>query len=193
MLDNARRGKMSRKAALVLLRFFFFCFFFLGRGGVCFGLVFSFPFFFLFLSFFFLFSFLLSSCFHFLVSYFLFFSLYFYYCCGRASQFFRPAETFHVPTRMFYEHEVLRSNEHIEASASCIVGKCVVLFLRDYLKYMSTEFGPKDTYVCASRYSAKAKAISAIKSWQAPAIEPALTMRRKPLVGYWDGRGGRKG
>lgn len=100
----------------------------------------------------------------------------------RATQFLRPNETYHVPTRMFYEKEVLRGTEQIDGTEGSMMGKCLVLYIKDYLKSISARIAAKDTFLCESRYSVKQKNISPIKSWHASVIEQNLIARRKPLT-----------
>ena len=49
--------------------------------------------------------------------------------------FYRPHETFHVASRKFYEQEVFKSDYTSSASLENVLGKCYVLFIKDYLKY----------------------------------------------------------
>lgn len=51
-----------------------------------------------------------------------------------ARQFFRQRETFHVPTRTFYEKEVMQGDLHRAVTISEVVGKCYVMPLKDYFK-----------------------------------------------------------
>ena len=44
-----------------------------------------------------------------------------------------------------------------------VLGKCYVMFVRDYFKTKPEGFEEEDIFVCESRYSAKAKAFKKIK------------------------------
>ncbi|GIY61633.1 protein polybromo-1 [Caerostris extrusa] len=79
--------------------------------------------------------------------------------------FYRPNETFHLATRKFLEKEVFKSDNYNSTPLNQVIGKCYVMFVKDYFKYKPSEFEFKDVYVCESRYSAKAKAFKKIKIW----------------------------
>jgi protein polybromo-1 len=79
--------------------------------------------------------------------------------------FFRPHETFHPATRKFYEHEVFKSDFYSSALLSSVIGKCFVLFIKDYTKFYPQGFSEEDVYVCESRYIYKHKSIKKIKFW----------------------------
>ncbi|XP_035230777.1 protein polybromo-1-like isoform X3 [Stegodyphus dumicola] len=79
--------------------------------------------------------------------------------------FYRPNETFHLATRKFLEKEVFKSDNYNSTPLNQVIGKCYVMFVKDYFKFKPTEFEFKDVYVCESRYSAKAKAFKKIKIW----------------------------
>lgn len=48
--------------------------------------------------------------------------------------FYKPEETFHVPTRKFLEKEVFRTDVHATLPFSKIAGRCVVVPVRDYFR-----------------------------------------------------------
>ncbi|GFQ66100.1 protein polybromo-1 [Trichonephila clavata] len=79
--------------------------------------------------------------------------------------FYRPNETFHLATRKFLEKEVFKSDNYNSTPLNQVIGKCYVMFVKDYFKLRPLEFEFKDVYVCESRYSAKAKAFKKIKIW----------------------------
>ena len=71
--------------------------------------------------------------------------------------FYRPSDTFHVPTRKFLEQEVFISNEYKTLTFKEIIGRCFVLSVRDYFTKKPQGFNDQDLYVCESRYSTKSK------------------------------------
>ncbi|XP_015918691.2 protein polybromo-1 isoform X3 [Parasteatoda tepidariorum] len=79
--------------------------------------------------------------------------------------FYRPNETFHLASRKFLEKEVFKSDNYNSTPLNQVMGKCYVMFVKDYFKLKPSEFEFKDVYVCESRYSAKAKAFKKIKIW----------------------------
>merc|ERR1719400_2354214 len=50
------------------------------------------------------------------------------------AQFFRQRETFHVPTRTFYEKEVMKGDIHEAIPISKVLGKCYVMPVKDYFR-----------------------------------------------------------
>ena len=103
------------------------------------------------------------------------------------SQFFRPEETFHVPTRKFLEKEVFHTEIHLSLAMEKITGQCVVLPAKDYYRLKPEKFEDKDTFVCESRYTTKTKSFKKLKQfWQIPshiktvlrekALQPKRTM-----------------
>ncbi len=47
----------------------------------------------------------------------------------------RPHETYHVASRKFYEKEIFKSDFYYSHRLAKAVGKCCVLYIKDYLKY----------------------------------------------------------
>ncbi|CAL9704671.1 unnamed protein product [Knipowitschia caucasica] len=95
--------------------------------------------------------------------------------------FYRPNETFHLATRKFLEKEVFKSDYYNKAPVSKILGKCVVMFVKEYFKLQPDGFEPCDVYVCESRYSAKSKSFKKIKLWAMPLNSARLLPRVVPL------------
>ncbi|KAB7505112.1 Protein polybromo-1 [Armadillidium nasatum] len=98
-------------------------------------------------------------------------------------QYYRPAETFHLPTRKFYEQEVFKTEKHMGLPLSEVVGKCVVLSAVDYPKLRVDNFDEKDVYVCESRYSTKNRFFKKIKVWPFSLPEgTVITERPEPFA-----------
>ncbi|XP_061543027.1 protein polybromo-1 isoform X3 [Phycodurus eques] len=95
--------------------------------------------------------------------------------------FYRPNETFHVATRKFLEKEVFKSDYYNKARISKILGKCVVMFVKDYFKLSPEGFRAEDVHVCESRYSAKSKSFKKIKLWTMPLSSVRFVPREVPL------------
>ncbi|KAJ3603207.1 hypothetical protein NHX12_030950 [Muraenolepis orangiensis] len=95
--------------------------------------------------------------------------------------FYRPNETFHLATRKFLEKEVFKSDFYNKAPVNKILGKCVVMFVKEYFKLHPEGFRAEDVYVCESRYSAKAKAFKKIKMWTTPLSSVRFVPRDVPL------------
>ncbi|XP_061114171.1 polybromo 1, like isoform X4 [Conger conger] len=95
--------------------------------------------------------------------------------------FYRPNETFHLATRKFLEKEVFKSDYYNKVPVSKILGKCVVMFVKEYFKLHPEGFRPEDVFVCESRYSAKAKSFKKIKMWAMPVSSTRFIPRDVPL------------
>ncbi|XP_044307586.1 protein polybromo-1 isoform X17 [Varanus komodoensis] len=95
--------------------------------------------------------------------------------------FYRPNETFHLATRKFLEKEVFKSDYYNKIPVSKILGKCVVMFVKEYFKLCPENFRDEDVYVCESRYSAKTKSFKKIKLWTMPISSVRFVPREVPL------------
>ncbi|XP_067424162.1 protein polybromo-1 isoform X2 [Emydura macquarii macquarii] len=95
--------------------------------------------------------------------------------------FYRPNETFHLATRKFLEKEVFKSDYYNKVPVSKILGKCVVMFVKEYFKLCPENFTDEDVYVCESRYSAKTKSFKKIKLWTMPISSVRFVPRDVPL------------
>ncbi|XP_035245106.1 protein polybromo-1-like isoform X1 [Anguilla anguilla] len=95
--------------------------------------------------------------------------------------FYRPNETFHLATRKFLEKEVFKSDYYNKIPVSKIMGKCVVMFVKEYFKLQPDGFRPEDVFVCESRYSAKTKSFKKIKMWTMPLSSVRFAPRDTPL------------
>ncbi|XP_041130256.1 protein polybromo-1-like isoform X3 [Polyodon spathula] len=95
--------------------------------------------------------------------------------------FYRPNETFHLATRKFLEKEVFKSDYYSKVPVSKILGKCVVMFVKEYFKLHPEGFRGEDVFVCESRYSAKTKSFKKIKMWTMPLSSVKFVPRDVPL------------
>ncbi|KAI5109113.1 polybromo 1, like isoform X1, partial [Silurus meridionalis] len=91
--------------------------------------------------------------------------------------FYRPGETFHLATRKFLEKEVFKSDYYNKVPFSKILGKCMVVFVKDYFKLQPEGFKPEDVFVCESRYTTRTKAFKKIKMWTIPPSSVKLITR----------------
>ncbi|CAB4068399.1 PBRM1 [Lepeophtheirus salmonis] len=96
--------------------------------------------------------------------------------------FYRPSETYHVPTRKFIEHEVFQSDLRKTISFTEIVGKCWIMPIKDFLRYKPQGFDESDVYVCESRYNTRLRSFKKIYKnyWMIP-DNLMLGMRQEPL------------
>ncbi|XP_077458772.1 protein polybromo-1-like isoform X3 [Stigmatopora argus] len=95
--------------------------------------------------------------------------------------YYRPRETFHMATRKFLENEVFKSDYYNRVSFSQVLGKCVVMFVKDYFKLQPEGYKAEDVYVCESRYTARCKLFKKIKIWAVPQSPVRVLPRDTPL------------
>lgn len=96
--------------------------------------------------------------------------------------FYRPAETFHIPTRRFMEKEIFKTDNYTSTPLSQVSGKCCVMFVKDYFRSKPLNFADADVYVCESRYSCKGKSFKKIKVWTYDVLSNvAIVPRDVPL------------
>uniref|UniRef100_A0A7N8X2U4 Protein polybromo-1 n=1 Tax=Mastacembelus armatus TaxID=205130 RepID=A0A7N8X2U4_9TELE len=95
--------------------------------------------------------------------------------------FYRPSETFHLATRKFLEKEVFKSDYYNKVSISKVLGKCTVMFVKDYFKMQPEGYRGEDVYVCESRYAARNKSFKKIKIWDVPVSSVKSVPREVPL------------
>ncbi|XP_034022274.1 polybromo 1, like isoform X2 [Thalassophryne amazonica] len=95
--------------------------------------------------------------------------------------FYRPSETFHVATRKFLEKEVFKGDYYNKVPISKVLGKCVVMYVKDYFKLQPEGYIPEDVYVCESRYTARNKSFKKIKIWAMPPSSSKFVPREAPL------------
>ncbi|CAL1527080.1 unnamed protein product [Lymnaea stagnalis] len=86
----------------------------------------------------------------------------------KGNWFYRPEETYHLATRKFLEKEVFKSDTSHGTPLSEIVGRCCVMFVKDYFKSRPETIPDRDVYVCESRYSVRHRCFKKIKNWQIP-------------------------
>ncbi|XP_046573937.1 protein polybromo-1-like isoform X7 [Haliotis rubra] len=93
--------------------------------------------------------------------------------------FYRPNETFHLATRKFLEKEVFKSDIVTSIMLTQIIGRCHVMFVKEYFKFKPEGIPDKDVYVCESRYNARHKAFKKIKIWSAVKNEELKILPRE--------------
>jgi hypothetical protein len=92
---------------------------------------------------------------------------------AKINWFFRPYQTVHRYATKWMDKELLRTSRTNLHNTSDIIGKCLVLYVKDFIRgYLflitgkAKGFEPEHVYVCESRYNETAKTISKIKNWQ---------------------------
>ena len=70
----------------------------------------------------------------------------------RVCWFFRPEQTIHKANTKFFPNEVLKCNQFENYQADEILGRCQVLFVKDYIRGKPKNVAMEHVYVCESRY-----------------------------------------
>ncbi|CAH0559025.1 unnamed protein product [Brassicogethes aeneus] len=96
------------------------------------------------------------------------------------NHYLRPAETYHVTTRKFLEHEVFKSDSHTTVPLEEVMGRCCVVNVKHYFAMRPEGFDEKDVYVCESRYSTRCRNFKKIKIYPDNA-DIKLVARDEPL------------
>ncbi|KAJ3416494.1 hypothetical protein HDV05_001231 [Chytridiales sp. JEL 0842] len=99
-----------------------------------------------------------------------------------ANWLLRPEQTVHKATQRFMENEVLKSNRSETYVIDDLIGRCWVLYVKDYVRGKPKGADMKHVYVCESRYNDQAKATSRIKMWNPKFKEPELELYETPIV-----------
>uniref|UniRef100_A0A915DFK5 Protein polybromo-1 n=1 Tax=Ditylenchus dipsaci TaxID=166011 RepID=A0A915DFK5_9BILA len=81
---------------------------------------------------------------------------------------YKPGETYHKATRMFYPKEVFLTPYKDTITVDRLKGKCCVMFVDDYLRRKPANFSEADTYVCESRYLGRKLHFKRLPSWPYP-------------------------
>lgn len=88
----------------------------------------------------------------------------------QANWFLRPEQTVHPAGRRFYEKEVFKWDKFVEHVQADLMGKCIVLHVRDYVRGRPEGWESDDlqshVYICESRYLEQAKKMDKIKNWR---------------------------
>lgn len=82
------------------------------------------------------------------------------------SWFLKPEQTVHKLMTKFIKNEVFRTNHYENYLDNEIIGRCYVLFIKDYLRGKPEGVSEKDLYICESRYSLDSKSSQKIKNWK---------------------------
>ncbi|KAJ3084831.1 hypothetical protein HDU99_001907 [Rhizoclosmatium hyalinum] len=99
-----------------------------------------------------------------------------------AAWFLRPQQTYQLASAKFIENEVLKTNRTESYDAQEIVGRCWVLYVKDYLRGKPKGCNDIETvHPCESRYTIDGKSTSKIKLWQNKFPEPELVLYDTPL------------
>jgi hypothetical protein len=102
----------------------------------------------------------------------------------RGTYFYHMYQTFHPAGRKFMEKEVFRTNRSEEIAAELILGRCYVMFVKDYVRGRPIHADEADVYVCESRYNEKQKQFIKIKDWDA--MMPKDYSNRKSSMVWFD-------
>lgn len=76
-----------------------------------------------------------------------------------------PEQTFHLPSRKFFEMEVFKTKTLHDHSANHILRKCMVLPWSEYRKGCPEGFSASDVFVCDFKYSDSGRQMEKMKNW----------------------------
>ncbi|KAI9031186.1 Bromodomain-containing protein [Hyaloraphidium curvatum] len=79
--------------------------------------------------------------------------------------FFYPEQTVHRASQRFYENEVVKSSRVNPYLSSEILGRCLVLYYKDFVRLRPVGYDPQDVYICELRYAEAGKNLHKIKDW----------------------------
>lgn len=96
---------------------------------------------------------------------------------------YKPRETYHLATRLFYQNEVFLTAFKDTVTIDRLKGKCCVMFVDDYLKCKPTEFSDDDIYVCESKYLGRKQHFKKLSTWPFPKEQEKIKIeeRKEPL------------
>uniref|UniRef100_A0A914WAV1 Protein polybromo-1 n=1 Tax=Plectus sambesii TaxID=2011161 RepID=A0A914WAV1_9BILA len=98
----------------------------------------------------------------------------------RGRWFYRPNETFHLATRKFMVKEVFLTPYFDTVTVDRLLGKCFVMFVRDYLKFRPKSIDDSRVYVCESRYLGRQLHFKKMKTWPYTREEDGIDLEERP-------------
>ncbi|ESO11119.1 hypothetical protein HELRODRAFT_194900 [Helobdella robusta] len=97
--------------------------------------------------------------------------------------FLRPSQTFCHHQRKFIDNEVLKSEFKDEVPFDKVVGRCLVVHIKQYITHETQSVPGKDVYICESSYIGKKKEFRKLKKWNQPKNDNVIfTARPQPFV-----------
>ena len=84
--------------------------------------------------------------------------------------YIQPSEVEHPPTRLFYQKEVFKSSVEDTNPMLSILGRCAVMYLKDFCTSRCTEVPEEDVYICESKYTEVDKNIRKIHKSNLPKV-----------------------
>ncbi len=82
-----------------------------------------------------------------------------------ACWYLRPEQTTRRVNQKFYDNEVIKSFTFEHYLANDIVGRCIVIPVKDYVRGIPKGFDRQDVFICETRYSEHTKQHQKIKNW----------------------------
>jgi protein polybromo-1 len=81
---------------------------------------------------------------------------------------YKPRETYHLATRLFFPNEVFLTPFKDTVTVDRLRGKCCVIFAEEYLKNKPEDFDDNDVYVCESKYLGRKQHFKKLPTWPYP-------------------------
>uniref|UniRef100_A0AC34FD39 Protein polybromo-1 n=1 Tax=Panagrolaimus sp. ES5 TaxID=591445 RepID=A0AC34FD39_9BILA len=92
---------------------------------------------------------------------------------------YKPRETFHLATRLFFPNEVFLTPFKDSVTVERLRGKCCVMFAEDYLKSKPIEFDENHIYVCESKYLGRKQHFKKLQTWPYPEEVEKLKIEKR--------------
>uniref|UniRef100_A0A7E4ZZ93 Bromo domain-containing protein n=1 Tax=Panagrellus redivivus TaxID=6233 RepID=A0A7E4ZZ93_PANRE len=100
----------------------------------------------------------------------------------RGAWVYKPTETYHLATRLFYPNEVFITDFRDTITADRLLGKCWVMPAEDYLKSKPQGFDDADVYACESKYLGRQKHFRKLGNWPFPDEIESMKYITRPEV-----------
>ncbi|CAD5207839.1 unnamed protein product [Bursaphelenchus okinawaensis] len=93
---------------------------------------------------------------------------------------YKPSQTFHLATKKFYPHEVFLTPFTANITVERLDGKCVVMFVDDYVTSKPKDFDEKDIYLCHQEYLGRRQHFRRIQTWPFPDEAEKFNFEARP-------------
>uniref|UniRef100_A0A1I8FDX6 Bromo domain-containing protein n=1 Tax=Macrostomum lignano TaxID=282301 RepID=A0A1I8FDX6_9PLAT len=102
----------------------------------------------------------------------------------RVNWFLKPKQTAHSRHRKFLPNEVFKTDQRATVPANSILGKCMVMSIKDFQNFMPRGFDSKDVYACEFQYCAGQHSFfQKITRWTSPRPDGVTNDKRPSPIG----------
>lgn len=92
--------------------------------------------------------------------------------------YLRPHETYHEPTRKFYQNEVMRVPLYEEVPIEMIMGRCWVLDTTTFCKGRPVDSAEEHVYICELRVDKTARSFAKVGKNQYPVCQKSYAFQK---------------